>query len=540
MVIFLSLWTVIMGANEHASSDLRAELDKFAEVEMSVDLTHLKPWERQVLKKLSEVAVVLDRIYLSQVAESNPKTREQIAASENKQREQLLLMFDLHYGPWDSLNGDAIFYGDQPKPLGAGVYPVDMTKLEFETWINAHPEDKASFESLYTVIRRDQDKLVAIPYNVYYRGDLEKAAGLLAEASHLSQNASLKKFLALRAKAFLSDDYQESEMAWMDLDSSIEVAVGPYETYTDQLFGQKAFFEIFLTVRHPEESAKLDKYKKFLPEFEKNLPIADEHKNFKRGSESPLAVVDQVCGGGDNRPGVQTIAFNLPNDEVVREKKGSKKVMLRNVMRAKFDKILQPMAELILPEDRRSMVNFRDFFDEVLFHELAHGLGPGSIRIDGRETTVAAELKETYSKLEEGKADVMGVYNLLFLMNREKAAPEQKSELLATYFVGLFRSMRFGVHEAHGAGAAFQFNYLQERGGFTRDGQSGLFILNEAALVKAIDELVHEVCMIQAEGDYQAAVQFLNKYASMPKDVAEITKRMTSIPVDIRPQYPQL
>ena len=272
--------------------------------------------------------------------------------------------------------------------------------------------------------------------------------------------------------------------------------------------------------------------------MERNLPIPDAHKNFKRGAESPLAVVDQVSGGGDNRPGVQTIAFNLPNDEKVREMKGSKKVMLRNVMRAKYERILVPMTEFILVEEQRKWVNFQDFFNEVLFHELSHGLGPGSIVVDGRETTVGAQLQETYSKMEEGKADVMGVYNLLFLHSQGEMPEMSTDSLLATYFAGLFRSMRFGVHEAHGGGAAFQFNYLKEKGAFST--QNGLFMVNRDAMLKGIEALVRDVCMIQALGDYQAAKSFLERYATLPAEVAATTAKMTKIPVDIRPVYPKL
>lgn len=520
--------------------DLRAELDKFATVKIEPDLSYLKPWELDVLRKLQAVAKVLDRIYLKQVYLKNGETRNAIAQSQSPQRELLLKMFDLHYGPWDTLNGDRPFFGDRERPKGAGVYPEDMTKEEFESWLQAHPEDQAAFRSLYTVIVRDEQGLKAIPYRDFYREDLALASKLMDEAASLSQNESLKRFLQLRAKSFLSDEYRESEMAWIDLDGTIEVAVGPYEVYTDQLLGQKAFYEIFLAVRNPTESAKLDRYKKFLPQFEKHLPIPDEHKNFKRGTESPLAVVDLVCGGGDNGPGVQTIAFNLPNDEVVREQKGSKKVMLRNIMKAKFDQILKPMAAVVLSESQRDLVNFEDFFNEVLFHELAHGLGPGSIVVDGRETTVGAELQETYSMIEEGKADVMGVYNLLYLMQHGELDSEGRDALLATYFVGLFRSMRFGVHEAHGGGAAFQFSYLREAGAFTLDDNQRFFTIDPDVMAKSIGDLVRDVCMIQAKGDYQGAKSFLVRHAALPKQVATATQRMQTIPVDIKPLYREL
>ncbi|MCB9399227.1 MAG: hypothetical protein H6510_15540 [Acidobacteria bacterium] len=519
---------------------LAQEVAKFAPTEMQVDLSFMKPSERATLSKLAELGPLIDSIYLKQTYAKNPEIRAEIEASQLPNKASVLAMFDLHFGPWDTLKHNEPFYGTTPRPLGAGVYPSDLIKEEFEQWVTDHPDQEAAFRSPYTVIQRTAEGLVAVPYSMAYAGEIEAAAKILEEAAALTENENLKKFLTLRATAFRTDDYQESEMAWMDLNGEIEVAIGPYEVYTDSLFELKTFFEIFLTVRNPEESAKLDRYKSMLPDFEKNLPIPDEHKNFKRGSESPLAVVDQVMGGGDNRPGVQTIAFNLPNDEKVRELKGSKKVMLKNVMHAKYDQILIPIGQRVLAEDQRALLNFDYFFNEVLFHELSHGLGPGTITVDGQETTVSARLQETYSKIEEGKADIMGVYNLLFLMERGDMPAADRDKLLATYFAGLFRSMRFGVHESHGGGAAFQYNYLKEMGAFSYNAESKSYSVNFEKMVEATRSLVNKVCMIQALGDYDAAKAFLAQYAIMPEEVKAITDGFADIPVDIKPIYPKL
>ena len=282
----------------------------------------------------------------------------------------LLKMFDQHYGVCDGLDDGKPFYGDEACPLGSGFYPHDMTKNEFEAWLTANPQDEANFRNGYTVIRRDGDKLVAIPYHKYYAEWVEPAAQIMRDAAELSEEPSLKRFLNMRADAFLSDDYFESEMAWMDLEGNIEVAVGPYEVYDDQLYGYKTAYEMFLTIKNPDESAALAKYKDFLKDMEANLPVEEEYKNFKRGFESPIAVTYQVKGGGDNVPGVQTIAFNLPNDERVREAKGAKKVILNNVLGAKYDRILSPIGERVLvdtkagvfvkPHQRRAGYVFQD------------------------------------------------------------------------------------------------------------------------------------------------------------------------------------
>ncbi|WP_231926288.1 hypothetical protein [Shewanella benthica] len=282
--------TEVVATTDH----YQAMLDKFITVDMQADLSSLSDIDKRVLRKLISVADVLDKVYLEQTYENNAEIRKQIQESNLANTAQLLSLYDLHYGPWDTLEDDKIFFGDIPRPKGAGVYPTDMTKAEFNQWIQDHPQDEVAFKSGYTVIKRQGDKLVAIPYSQAYATQMQQAAELMREAAALTQDA----FLSKRADAFLNDEYRDSEMAWMDLDGTLEVAIGPYETYTDKLFGYKTFFEAFITVRNPEDSAKLDVYKQYLKGMELNLPIPDEHKNFQRGSESPISVVDQVAGGG--------------------------------------------------------------------------------------------------------------------------------------------------------------------------------------------------------------------------------------------------
>ncbi len=520
-----------------ARADLERMRAQFAVVDMNVDATFLSEEETAVVNKLNQVGNFMSEIYFRQRSEMNPDWRDEIASSSLEDKDLVLQLFELHFGPWDTLDHNRPFYGSTPMPEGAAFYPADMTKQEFEDWIVTHPEDEDAFRSGYTVIRRDGDDLVAIPYSEHYREWLEPAAALMRDAAELTTNASLKKFLSLRADAFLTDDYYESEIAWMDLDGPIEAAIGPYEVYTDTLFGYKTAFEAFITIKNPEESAALAKYKDFLRDMEANLPVDESYKNFRRGFESPIVVADQVHGGGDNVPGVQTIAFNLPNDERVREAKGAKKVILTNVLGAKFDRILAPMAEEVLVADQASLLMKKYMAGGTLFHELAHSLGPGTITKDGEETTVGAELKELYTGTEEGKADVLGAYNVLYMMERGEMPIAEKENFLATYFVGLFRSMRFGTNAAHGKGAAFQYSYFKEAGAFTWDDAEQRFRLDFAALEQAISDLTRDIVIVQGDGDYDAAKAFLDRYAKLDATADAVIASLAGLPVDIQPVY---
>ena len=399
--------------------DIDKRVAQFVPTPLSADLSPLTPEDRQVLDKLVEASKLMDEIFLRQAWAGNPAMREELKALQGPHAEAARQYFAINFGPWDRLAERQPFLGDRPRPAGAGFYPEDLKKEDFEAWIAAHPGDREAFTSTVTAIHRGPDGgLVAVPYSKEYAEWLKPAAKLLREAAAITGNASLKKFLELRAAAFESDDYYASDFAWMDLDAPVEVTIGPYETYEDELLGYKAPFEAFVTVNLPKESAALALYKERLPLLERNLPIPEADKNLNRGAESPIRVVDTVYSGGDTRAGVQTVAFNLPNDERVREAKGSKKVLLRNVMRAKYDRILVPIAQRVLDPEQVKDVTFDGYFNEVLHHELSHGLGPGNITVGGRKTEVRLELKDLFSTLEEAKADVMGIYNILALIER--------------------------------------------------------------------------------------------------------------------------
>ena len=517
-----------------AAAGIAAKLARYAPTELTADLSGVPESERPVLAHLIAAGRLMDEIFLRQASVDNPAVREEIAAIGG----DLKTYFGVNFGPWDRLDEMEPWYGDAPHPAGAGYYPADITKDEFEAWVSEHPEDQEAFESLHTVIRRDGDRLVAIPYSEEYREWLEPAAQHLRAAAAATANASLRRFLESRAAAFASDDYYASDMEWMDLDAPVEVTIGPYETYEDGLFAYKAAFEAFVTVDLPEQGAALARFKELLPWLERNLPIPEEHKNLDRGTDSPIRVVDEIFVGGDSKNGVQTLAFNLPNDERVREAKGSKKVLLHNVMRAKYDQILVPIAERVLASDQADAVAFDSYFAEVLHHELSHGLGPGNIVVDGRATEVRKELKELYGTLEEAKADVMGIYDILALIDRGDIPAAVRDTLEPTYVAGLFRAARFGVHEAHGQGVVSQFNYLLEKGALEID-EEGRFRANSETFPRAIESLLNEMLMLQARGDYAGTKDFLAKYGVASPELLRAIDRLSDVPVDIRPIFRQ-
>ncbi|TMM50213.1 dipeptidyl-peptidase 3 family protein [Qipengyuania marisflavi] len=526
-------------AATHDGYDLRAQYAKLAEIRMAPDTSYLNAEERDVVNLLIEASDLMSEIYLRQRFAQNPEVRSAIARSRHGDRDLLLTMFDRYFGPWDDLEEAHPFWGSEAMPEGAGFYPADLTRAEFDAYLVANPGEKAALLNPYTVVKRQGARLVTVPYSVEYREWLVPAAALLERAAARTSNPSLKRFLGLRAKSFLSDDYYESEMAWMDLkDTPIEVAIGPYEVYTDRLYGTKTAFESFVTLRNPEASAAVAKYKNYLRDMEGNLPIEDRYKNFTRGFESPIAVADQVHGGGDNVPGVQTIAFNLPNDERVREAKGAKKVILANVLGAKYDRILAPIGAVVLKPAQADLVAKKYMELSTLFHELSHSLGPGSITVGGRQTTVNEELKEQYSALEESKADVMGIWNLLYMMERNEIPASEKPQLWSTYMAGLFRSMRFGIDEAHGKGAALQYGYLKEHGAFRWDASANRYEVDYARMESGLKALLTDQLMLQATGDYAGTKAYFARYGVLDDAARQAIAAMDAIPVDIRPIYP--
>ncbi len=518
--------------------EMDEKLAQFAPVAVSYDSSLLDERQKVVVEKLYQAALIMDELFLEQVYSGNRAIKAELQQKDDPYHQKALEYFNIMFGPFDRLEENEPFYGEAVKPLGANFYPEDMSREEFEQWLKDNPQDSSAFMGTFTIVRRQGDKLVAVPYSEAYGEQLQKAASLLREAAEYADNPTLKTYLETRADAFLSNDYFESDMAWMDLkDHTIEIVIGPYEVYEDALFNYKAAFECFLTLRDPEESAKLARFASYLNDMEANLPISEEHKNFDRGSESPIVVVNEVFSAGDTKAGVQTLAFNLPNDERVREAKGSKKVMLKNIHKAKFEKQMLPIAEIVLSAEDAKNVTFDGFFNHTLMHEMSHGIGPGVIEKNGKKTEVKIELKETYSTFEECKADILGMYNNIFMIEKGEYAPEFENEIWSTFLAGVFRSIRFGINEAHGGGNAMIFNYMLEKGAYNFDPETEKVSVNRETVYDVLTEMARDVLLIQATGDYQGARAFMAKYAVDSPVLITMREKMKSIPVDIKPVF---
>ena len=517
---------------------LQKQISKFVPTELKYDSNLLDERQRMVVEKLYQASKIMDSIFLDQVYSKNYEIKANLEKQNTEVAKLQLQLFDIMFGPFDRLEHNKPFIGTETKPLGANFYPEDMTKEEFESWIKNHPDEEKSFTSEFTVIRRQDGNLIAIPYSTYWKARLTQASNLLKEAVEYADNPTLKKYLNSRADAFLSNDYYQSDMDWMDVkDNTIEVVIGPYEVYEDDLFNYKASFESFLTIKDAEESKKLDVFKNYLRDMEIHLPIPDQYKNFERGSESPLAVVNEIFTAGDTKAGVQTLAFNLPNDERVRQAKGSKKVMLKNVAHAKYDKLLIPIANIVLDPDQLQYVTFNSFFTHTLMHEMSHGIGPGFITVNGRKTEVRKELQETYATLEECKADILGMYNNVFMIEKGVFPESFEKETYATFLAGIFRSVRFGINEAHGGGNAIIYNYLLEKGGYEYNSETQKVKVNFDKIAPALRNLANLILMIQAKGDYQGAKDLITKYVINSPSMQVLRDKLSSLPVDIKPIY---
>lgn len=525
--------------NRGHMTDLSTQLKKLAPVKLSVDLKELPKSEQETLLLLVKASQMTDRLFLQQVSQNNIQLKEELEKSvqSNSAKQLELDYFNVMFGPWDRLNEDQPFIGNQKKPLGAAYYPEDMTQDIFNKWIQQHPEDRKAFESNFTVIRKIDPELQAIPYSRYYGSDIQELANLLDKAATTTKDKTLKTFLKSRAQGLRTDDYYQSDMDWMDLAGDLEVVIGPYEVYEDKLFGYKAAFESFICVVDHAASDKQKEIGKYLNKMEDHLPIPDEYKNFNRGASSPIKVVDLAFSSGDTKAGVQTTAFNLPNDERVRQAKGCKKVMLKNVMRAKFDKCWIPIVNTVLSDQDLKQVSFDGYFYHVLLHEVSHGLGPGIIKKAEKVTTVNKELKEHYPTIEECKADVLGVYNTQFLIDQDLLPKSLEETLYSSNLGGMFRSIRFGIEEAHGGGVAIQLNYYVDKGAVTVDSH-GKFSVNPQKIKEVVKALAHDVLMIEANGDYEAAALFIEKYRYLSPDTENALNKLKDVPIDIKPIYP--
>ena len=531
-------------------TQLQAMAARFAPTPMRVDISRLSSGDRQALIKLIEAGRVIDQIFLKQYWSGDTALYARLQKDPTPLGRARLHYFWLNKSPWSVLDGFKPFIPGVPmeKPKGANFYPEDMTKPDFESWMaGLSAEEQAAAKSFFTVIRWKSDRdakgrqLMAIPYSEEYKDDLSRAADLLREAATLTDNDSLKKFLDLRAAALLSNDYYESDMAWMDLDAPLDITIGPYETYDDELFGYKASFEAFINLRDEPETKKVSAFTAHLQEIEDNLPIDPRYRNPKLGAAAPVRVVDEILSAGDGNRGIATAAYNLPNDDRVVQRKGSKRVMMRNVQEAKFRNVLLPIARRVLSKSAMVDVNFDSFFTHTVCHELMHGLGPHQITVDGRDTNPRLELKEQFSSIEEAKADVTGLFALQYMMDHAQSMglagvlPSDEAaqrQLYTTYLASMFRSLRFGLGDAHGKGMAIQFNYLLDKGAFAEQAD-GTFALDVEKFKQGVRDLDHDLLTMEAEGDYSAAQKMLNELGVIRPSLKKTFARLEGIPTDI-------
>jgi len=525
-----------------AASPLRTMAARFAPADIGADIGPLPDNERQALARLVDAARIMDGLFLRQVWSGNDAMLESLArraVRDGADAGDRLHYFLINKGPWSRLDHDTPFVPGAPaKPASANFYPAGATKDEIQKWLDSltGPERTAA-TGFFTTIRRGPDgRFMSVPYSVEYQGELALAAALLREAAGLTAQPTLRAFLTSRADAFLSNDYYASDVAWMELDASIEPTIGPYEVYEDEWFNFKAAFEAFITVRDDAETKKLQVFGSELQGLENALPIDPALRNPKLGALAPITVVNVVFTAGDANRGVQTAAFNLPNDERVVKEKGTKRVMLKNVQEAKFRMVLAPIAKVALPEADQTHVAFDAFFTHILMHELMHGLGPHSIVVGGRQTTVRQELKETYSAIEEAKADVSGLWALKQLADQGKVDTAIARAMYTTFLASSFRSIRFGINEAHGRGIAIQLNYFLDQGAFVV-GADGRFTVDEGKMHAAVTSLTRDIMTLQAEGSYQKARALIDTLGVVRPPVQQVLDRLTAVPVDIEPIF---
>lgn len=517
-------------AGESSSMDGNVQelLNQYTTVRLSADLSALSDADRTVVRHLLGAMDAMDDVYWQQAYGDRDALLDRVEGEAARR------LVEINYGPWDRLGGDAPFIeGVGAKPAGANLYPADMTTDEFEA--AAAADGGEALRSLYTLVRRaDDGSLTAVPYHEAFAEQHRTAAEALRRASEAAEEPGLKSFLSLRADALLTDEYQASDMAWLDMkDNIVDVVIGPIETYEDLLFGYKAAHEAYILIKDQAWSERLSRFASLLPELQRGLPVPEVYKREMAGSDSDLNAYDAVYYAGQANAGPKTIAINLPNDEEVQLAKGTRRLQLKNTMRAKFDRILVPIAGELIAEDQRSHVTFDAFFANTMFHEVAHGLGIKNT-IDGT-STVRGALLETASSMEEGKADVLGLYMVTSLLESGEITEGTLEDYYVTFIASIFRSVRFGATSAHGRANMVRFNYFQERGAFTRDDATGTYRVDFEAMREAMNALSELILTLQGDGDHDGAVALLaEKGMVVPALQADLDRLGSAgIPVDI-------
>lgn len=507
-----------------STEQLELKANEFTPFKLTTDLSILSLSERKMIPLLLEAASLMDDIFWKQAyGDKNELMGKTTDAA-------LLKFLQINYGPWERLNSNTPFVaGFGEKPKGARFYPEDMTRDEFENW------NEPSKTSLYTMISRNKEgKLEAVPYHIAFQQEVTKASGLIRQAAGLAEDEGLRNYLLKRADALLTDQYFESDMAWMEMkNNTIEFIAGPIENYEDQLFGYKAAHEAFLLIKDKEWSQRLEKYAALLPGLQKNLPVEQAYKNETPGFDSDMNVYDAIFYAGDCNAGSKTIAINLPNDEEVQKQKGSRKLQLKNSMQAKFDKILVPIADLLIAEDQRKHVRFEAFFENAMFHEVAHGLGLG--RTVDQSATVREALRDVYTSMEESKADILGLWCIYQLNQQGEFEDKDLMDNFVTFMAGIFRSVRFGAASAHGKANMIRFYYFQEKGAFERDPQTGTYRVDFEKMKQAMLDLTDMILVIQGDGDYDKASQLVKEKGYIREELQSDLDRISAsnIPRDI-------
>ncbi len=523
-------------SNAKASSSLESDsplgrkLAQYTSVRLTSDLAKLSENERRMIPLLIDAARSMDVIYWQQ----SYGNRDSLLNSLSDP--QVRRYAEINYGPWDRLDNNTPFLPEMgAKPKGAGFYPRDMTPKEFEAAAAKSPSAGKALRSQYTMVRRDSaGALVAIPYHQAFSEHVAPAVAKIRQAAALAEDPGLRRYLELRAKALETDEYQPSDLAWLDMkDNTIDVVIGPIEAYEDQLFGNKAANEAFVLIKDKEWSGRLARYAAMLPSLQSELPVPAAYKREKPGSDSDLNAYDAVYYAGDANAGSKTIAINLPNDEEVQLRKGTRRLQLKNAMKAKFDKILLPIAGELIAEDQKQHINFDAFFSNIMFHEVAHGLGIKNLV--GRKGTIREALKEQAGALEEGKADILGLYMITKLHERGELKEGTLDDNYVTFLAGIIRSVRFGASSAHGRANAAQFSFFQEQGAFARDSSTGRYRVNFAKMRTAVDALAGQILRFQGDGDYAGVARFMAERGKLPGTLQQDLARLGSrgIPVDI-------
>ncbi len=517
---------------------LDRKLAQYVRVEMKYDASGLTRSEKKTFKSLIEAAELIDLAFWRQAHLEGWQIRERLERSRDPIHRKTLHLLVLNAGPFDRFNEFEPFYGKTPRPPGAGFYPADLTKEELETYIEAHPDQRDALLDPFTVVRRDGARLVTVPYHEEYGEWIVPASKLLLKASGSAENPSLEKFLESRSEALLTDDYYQSDLDWIDLkDNRIELVFGPYEVYEDNLMGVKTAYEATIAVKDPEESRRLDIYVKNLETLEQNLPMKDRFKRSQVALDSPMVVVTDLYRGGDMTHGYQAVASNLPNDPRVHEAKGTKKTFWKNVIKARLEEIIFPIARKIMAEDQLQYMTEQGFFNVLLMHEIAHALGPRWVGTGEDRVPVNERLHEEYSAIEEGKADVAGLHSLEWFMKEGVIPASFERQHYVSYLGSLYRTIRFGTSEAHGKASLIAINWHTEKGGLVYDSGTGRWSVDFGRIPKSIRSLARELLEIEATGDYERSVRLAEKYGKVGRDVRATLKRLEDLPIAIEPAY---